>query len=218
MDDFLPHSADGLATLHKKDIQLYLKRLRKRIGKQSKIKYYAVGEYGTKSERPHYHMIIFNLPEQYAVTDEYNNSPLLTKIWNYGHVRVDECNIKTIKYVAKYVMKKTKREQRIQDGIVPEFSLMSKQLGMNFLTPQMTKFLKTRLQPYITIEDGKKQSMPRYYREKIFTIEDRARMRLKGEIYRNMEFPYQTYEHEFEYIKDQYRKQNKIETLKRSQL
>lgn len=44
--------------VHKRTIQNYIKRLRK-LG--LKFRYYAVGEYGTKSKRPHYHIIFFNL-------------------------------------------------------------------------------------------------------------------------------------------------------------
>jgi len=45
-------------SLSKKDFQLYMRRLRFDAGKG--LKYYVCGEYGTKSNRPHYHAIIFN--------------------------------------------------------------------------------------------------------------------------------------------------------------
>ena len=66
----------GIATLNKKDLQDYIKRLRnshvayvsrelgirksevKNVSKQ--IRYYAVGEYGSKTNRPHYHILLFN--------------------------------------------------------------------------------------------------------------------------------------------------------------
>ncbi|AXL14883.1 replication initiator protein [Microviridae sp.] len=52
-----------------RDLQGYLKRLRS--GSLGELRYFAVGEYGDKTARPHYHAIIFNAPaetwEQYLI-------------------------------------------------------------------------------------------------------------------------------------------------------
>ena len=44
-----------------RDLQLFLKRLRKRLSKYSdeKIRYYAVSEYGPKTFRPHWHILLY---------------------------------------------------------------------------------------------------------------------------------------------------------------
>lgn len=55
----VPMTANGFMTLVKRDLQLFFKKLRKYTGCQT-IKYYAVGEYGGKTMRPHYHLIIFD--------------------------------------------------------------------------------------------------------------------------------------------------------------
>lgn len=56
------------------------------------------------------------------------------------------------------------------DDRPPQFSLMSKGLGTKYLTPQMISWhladLNNRM--YLNIPDGKKVSMPRYYKEKIY--------------------------------------------------
>jgi hypothetical protein len=44
--------------LKKKDMQDFVKRLRKSIAPK-KIKYFAAGEYGDQNLRPHFHIIIF---------------------------------------------------------------------------------------------------------------------------------------------------------------
>ena len=49
-----------------------------------------------------------------------------------------------------------------------EFSLMSKKMGLNYLTPQMIQFYKDRQLTAIQKENGHFISMPRYYKEKIF--------------------------------------------------
>ncbi|AXB22553.1 replication initiation protein [Lynx canadensis associated microvirus CLP 9413] len=47
-------------TLAKRDFQLFMKRLRKAFPDQ-KIRYFAAGEYGSETFRPHYHAILFGL-------------------------------------------------------------------------------------------------------------------------------------------------------------
>lgn len=54
-------------SLQKRDLQLFLKRLRKNTG--LKFKYFACGEYGEKFQRPHYHILIFTdteIPVQFS--------------------------------------------------------------------------------------------------------------------------------------------------------
>ena len=57
----LPHSG-----VSKVDVQLFLKRLRSRLdyyGIEHSLRYLAVAEYGSKTLRPHYHVILWNFPE-----------------------------------------------------------------------------------------------------------------------------------------------------------
>lgn len=60
-DRHLP--SDGLC---KRDLQLFLKRLRSRLDYykiEHNLRYFAVGEYGSKTHRAHYHMILWNFPQ-----------------------------------------------------------------------------------------------------------------------------------------------------------
>lgn len=122
-DDCLTYGEEN-PTLVKRDFQLFMKRLRKKQSKrtQDKIKFYACGEYGSITQRPHYHAIVFNLHPSLSLDG------ILSEIWSMGNVQVDECNIKTIQYVTKYVMKTHNRYK----GVEPEFSLMSQGLGKRF--------------------------------------------------------------------------------------
>ena len=56
-----PETGEALPslTLSKRDVQLFLKRLRKLTGQQ--FRYYLCGEYGSTTHRPHYHLIVFGL-------------------------------------------------------------------------------------------------------------------------------------------------------------
>ena len=53
-DENLPENQ----SVNKKDLELFIKRLRSRLYPKT-IRYYACGEYGENFARPHYHVIIF---------------------------------------------------------------------------------------------------------------------------------------------------------------
>ena len=96
-----------------------MKRLRKHA-KSTKIKYYACGEYGSKTERPHYHAIVFNLPRPF---DKY-----ILKAWKYGHIHVGTVTEQSIFYTTKYALKGLRRKNAWDydaRGREPEFQLMS---------------------------------------------------------------------------------------------
>nr|QQL13325.1 MAG: replication initiator protein [Microviridae sp.] len=115
-DEYLPSGG----TLDKKALQKFLKRLRYFCTNRS-IRYYAVGEYGAQTHRPHYHAIIFGL----GLSD----GEMVAQAWPFGRVHVGECNVHTVQYVAGYVTKKfIKRD----DSRVQEFSTMSRKPGIGY--------------------------------------------------------------------------------------
>lgn len=150
-------------TLVKKDFQDFMKRLRKHHGNKTKIKYWACGEYGSKNVRPHYHAIIYNLEPE-----------LLTKAWTLGDVHIGNVSGASIAYTTKYMHKGKIIPMHKNDDRVPEFSLMSKKLGSNYLTPQIIKYHQEDItRNYLTLEGGHKIALPRYYREKIYSEKQR---------------------------------------------
>lgn len=154
---------NGQQTLQKTDIQKFFKRLRKAHGKKHKpIKYYCAGEYGTRTHRPHYHVAIFN-----ARID------LLQPAWALGSIHYGRVEPASIAYTLKYLSKSRQHKKPI--GKNPEFQLTSKGLGSNYLTTAMIKWHKSDLKQkmYCTLPDNKKISMPRYYKDKIYTDEER---------------------------------------------
>ena len=59
----VPKSASGRLTLCTEDLQKFFKRLRKKMfgNQKGDLKYYACGEYGSRYQRPHYHLMLFNV-------------------------------------------------------------------------------------------------------------------------------------------------------------
>lgn len=98
-------------TLCKRDLQLFLKRLRRYSGQE--IRFFACGEYGSTTFRPHYHLIIFGLRlddlkflKQNFRRENYYTSDLIQKCWKNGYSLVTDVTWDTCAYVARYVTKK----------------------------------------------------------------------------------------------------------------
>ena len=157
---------NGYMNLHKPDLQKFMKRLR-HWNKGQAIKYYAAGEYGTTSWRPHYHIILFNADQEDIL-----------KAWTLGHVHIGLLTEASAAYTLKYISKGKRVPAYEGDPRLPEFSVMSKKLGDNYLTPQMRRWHKKSLveRMYVPLKDGKKIAMPRYYREKIYTKVERDKI------------------------------------------
>lgn len=175
-------SENGHHTLKKKDTQDFLKRLRKRLeidykkAERPKLRYYLCGEYGTTTKRPHYHIILFNLPHQYLEDNT------LEKTWKKGFVRIDKVEGGSIRYVCKYINKGIKLDGTDKDDDrLSEFSLMSKGMGLNFLTKKITEFYQKKELPYIIDPEGNKLSMPRYYKNKLYNDDQKRRIKIKAQ-------------------------------------
>lgn len=189
-DENIPITPMGLHTLRKSDFQKFMKRLRKTI-KNSNIKYYACGEYGTQTQRPHYHAIMFNLPRLWT-----QDTAKLYETWGQGHLYFGEANIQTMHYVIGYMQKPAISNEIIdyRTGEIittdrqKEFSLMSKRMGIGYLTPQMQRYHQQKLISYVTLQGGEKTSLPRYFRDKIFNQAQRKIMNEAADAARDIHF------------------------------
>lgn len=154
--------ADGGYSLVRKDFQNFMKRLRKHA-KKTKIKYYACGEYGDQTERPHYHAIVFNLPRPF---DKY-----IRKAWKLGHIHVGTVTESSIMYTTKYALKGLKRKnpwEYDEYGREPQFQLMSNGLGVSYVKETIIDYLRTNGSKLLTVQGGAKKKLPRYYIDKMF--------------------------------------------------
>ncbi len=218
-DPNLPYSKNGYPELSKKDHQLFMKRLRKTIRHHfphhnKKLRYYSCGEYGDQTHRPHYHSIMFNLPQEYI-----DHPELLERDWKNGQVQVATCNSKTISYTTKYINKTLyTHKQHDLDDRQKEFSLMSKGLGQNYLTPAIIAYYKAIKTPYLVKENGEKATMPKYYKDKIFTSEEKHLINHKTKKYLQENPTFNSEKHKFDYIRNEIKKQEKRNLLERQKL
>lgn len=119
---------DWEGTLVPEDLTRFIKNVRqkwKRKFKHDGIRFMACGEYGEEGQRPHYHIIFFNLP---IPTEDLYEPTILNKQWYYkshlleecwtkdgeteprGFVNISEASWNDIAYVARYITKKINGE------------------------------------------------------------------------------------------------------------
>lgn len=170
-NDYPRRTPNNLTTINKRDVQLFFKRLRDLHAKQGglPIKYYLAAEYGSRTARPHYHAIIFNADRQ-----------LLTRAWDLGHIHVGSVREASIQYSLKYISKGRTVPKHSRDDRLPEFSLMSKGLGATYITPAMLRWHRSDItnRVYAVVDGGKKVSLPRYLKDRIYTDKDREQIRI----------------------------------------
>lgn len=122
-------------TLQPRDTCLWLKRLRKAM-EPVKLRYYLVGEYGSQLQRPHYHVLLFNLElsQSHDALQPYrcqcSTCTLIRSTWGLGRIYVDALSPASIRYVCGYVTKKmtSASDDRLL-GRHPEFARMSMGIG-----------------------------------------------------------------------------------------
>jgi len=131
-------------SLDYQDLVKFWKRLRKETGS---LRYYAVGEYGDKTQRPHYHACLFGhdfISGGIQTRDVPNKlwvNPMLDRCWGLGQVSVGKLNFETARYTASYVTKKLRQKQqyvRIEEKtgelipLVQPRAFMSKNIGRDW--------------------------------------------------------------------------------------
>lgn len=136
-DEHLPENK----SIDKEVIKKFFKRLRKKLG--IKIRYFACGEYGEKSGRPHYHALIFgyDFPDKMvwqrtASGQIIYRSEILESVWtdpvtkkSLGYTSVGEVTFESAAYVARYVMKKRKGNTEESEKYSERYNMVDSETG-----------------------------------------------------------------------------------------
>ncbi|MDR0692492.1 MAG: hypothetical protein LBF69_05595 [Prevotellaceae bacterium] len=169
--------------VNKYDVQCYMKRLRKRF--KVPFKYYLCAEYGSQTHRPHYHFIVLfsSKPELYfsrSVED------VFVSAWSHGFVSVGTVTDASIAYTTKYMISKS----FFPEGLTPPFHLVSKGLGKDYVSYMKQWHQDDVLgRSYVPLFDGVHASMPRYYKDKIYTDVQRRMMSSRYQTERLVSLP-----------------------------
>lgn len=178
------------------DLQRFMKKLRWELSTRNpstRVRFYAVGEYGELTKRPHYHIALFG--EDFSgdrkhrrTSGDYHcyESPTLNRLWTYGRHEIGELTTDSAAYIARYVMKKVNGKKADEhyrretaDGEVyylnPEFSHMSRRPGIG---RDWLETYQTDVYPHDhVIVNGHKFKPPRYY-DKLMEAMDPTTMAL----------------------------------------
>lgn len=160
-------------SLNYEHLQKFWKRLRKQRGK---LRYYACGEYGDETLRPHYHAIIFG----HAFTADRKiirrhptllwTSPTLESAWGLGNVSVGALTFQTAQYTASYVTKKLNNKKqyvRIDEESGELIPLVQPRAFVSLRPAIASEWLKHHghnvySHDHVVI-DGRPQKPPKYY-------------------------------------------------------
>lgn len=147
-------------------VRRYLERWRKKYKKSQR--HWLITEMGQEeSERIHLHGIVFSAFE--ISTEEF------ASIWKYGNVVIGQyCNMRTINYVTKYV---TKLDQK-HKGYVPQI-FCSAGLGNIYTERELVRIIhryQDETDETYRFPNGQKCNLPIYYRNKLFTEEQREKL------------------------------------------
>lgn len=169
-------------SVHVRTLQLFLKKLRKSL--PQKIRFFACGEYGDTTLRPHYHALLFGhdwddkkLWRTTQSGQALYTSEKLTALWGYGHCTSGTVTYQSAAYCARYAMKKITGEKsadhytRIHPvtkkvvTVQPEFCTQSRRPGVG--NAWFERYKSDAFPSDFIIVDGKPHPVPKFYAKKL---------------------------------------------------
>lgn len=171
--------------LQVRDLQLWFKRFRKALGTDRPIRHFSAGEYGGRTERPHYHALVFGASEGDRLT--------VDKTWGMGRTQCLPVTPQRIAYVAGYTRKKVLDRFTEHEGVTdPEtgewtewvrpFTIMSRggRTGKGIAASAREQY-STGWQDY-AVHNGHRMPVPKYLHEgwsKTVSLEEQEANKLK---------------------------------------
>lgn len=142
-DESLPPGGN----LFPRHLVLFIKSLREAI-RPNKLRYYAVGEYGDQTQRPHYHLAVFGLGP--------DSADLMQTYWPHGHIFMGELSLESAQYISGYVTKKmTAPDDPRLYGRYPEFARMSRKPGIGAgAIDELKDFFNSKLGQQLLMQTG----------------------------------------------------------------
>lgn len=181
-------------SVSKREFQLFMKRLRKELA--GKVRYFACGEYGDQTLRPHYHALIFGygFPDRETLRVNEKGHTLYTskqllRLWPYGLHEIGNVEHDSARYVAGYCMKKIRGDKAASHytrthplsgatvQVEPEFQLQSSVPGIG--ATWFDKFKSDAFPSDFLVVDGRQTMVPRYYFLKLREDEQKALQRAR---------------------------------------
>lgn len=177
-DEHLPQEGH----LQPRDLQLFLKRLRKYANRprsvlnrtrRSNIRFFACGEYGETTNRPHYHLLLFNcgFGDRTRAGKDLYTSPTLDELWPHGQNRLGDCTPAAASYIAQYNLKKQGQGDHDADGVWRPAPFLRMSLKPAIGATWADKYATDLGQGYLVQDGGRKSAVPRYYQQRVKDVQ-----------------------------------------------
>lgn len=162
----------GDGSLRPQDLSGFIRNLRKRHPER-KFSFFGCGEYGERTQRPHYHALLFGFDflDRHSSVDvgrgDVWGSETLGILWGNGRTEIGSVTMASASYVAGYITKKIKprdynRANPITGELLcPEFARMSLRpaIGRRWIE----KYWSDVYPRDFVVVDGRQCKPPRYY-------------------------------------------------------
>lgn len=175
-------------SLNPDHLRVFIKELRRHCRREDKrncaaadnfrkIRYFACGEYGEMSWRPHFHVLVFGhyFDDGVPCGKDIFSSRTLSKLWKYGFSSFGAVTFESAAYVSGYVLKKVNGRKAaahyermdVESGEIyslkPEFARMSLKpgIGYEWFKRYWTDVYVPR--DGVPMEGGRVVPPPRYY-------------------------------------------------------
>lgn len=174
------HLGDG--QLRPDDLQRFIKRLRRNAERptsniqqtnNSRISYLACGEYGEHTDRPHYHLCLFNCGfadgKKIGKNGEHTlyTSDTLHSLWTDGNANYGPFTPAAATYVAKYTIKRQGKGDHDTDGVYRQPPFIRVSLRPPLGSEWLKKYATDLRQGYLVDGNGVQTAIPRTYLEKL---------------------------------------------------
>lgn len=191
---YRPEEIPEHGSLFPRDVTLFIKRLR-RSSPAERISYYAAGEYGERTDRPHYHMVLFGARLLDREVQTYRHgapvfiSESIDAAWGKGLCEFTGLTYGAARYVAGYVRKKVRQrdEPEHYTRVVPhtgelvelqrEFGRMSRRpaIGRRWIE----RYWRDVYPRDFVVMDGREMKPPRYYDKWMEQFQPRVMLAVK---------------------------------------
>lgn len=143
------HDKNIITYASKKDLQKFIKRVRYHINKISgeKIRHFSVSEFGSKTLRPHFHLLLFfDKPQTLQIIGK-----VINQSWKYGNNCSELAKSSCSSYVSSYINSTVSLPYLLKAKIFKPFTTHSKYLGLTMLLPLKENIYQTPINSLNTI-------------------------------------------------------------------
>ncbi|AXH75992.1 MAG: replication initiator protein [Microviridae sp.] len=170
-----------------------MKRLR-RFFDPERVRFFACGEYGETTWRPHYHALLFGVdfPDKVSYRPAKGNqgalysSPTLARLWGHGFCSIGALTYETAAYTARYCLKKVGGDQadshyRRVDPETGEIYALEREFARMSLKPGIgakwfSRYASDLYPDDFVVIDGKRRGKPPAYYDKLLKASSETRL------------------------------------------